>query len=103
MTEPHVKSGLLSVLNVYIREAHPTDGWALETNHKEGICVALWIIRPSRIASYPSTYSPMGSTRRCALQRSADHEVEDAPLAYAVPVQVAASPARKVRQVQLRG
>lgn len=40
MTEKHVKSGVLAVLNVYIREAHPTDGWAIEPNDKDGICVA---------------------------------------------------------------
>jgi len=40
MTEKHVKSGLLAMVNVYIREAHPTDEWSLEMNDRAQICVA---------------------------------------------------------------
>lgn len=40
MTGKHVDAGLLAVLNVYIREAHPTDEWSLEGNDNANICVA---------------------------------------------------------------
>lgn len=54
MTEKHVKSGLLSVLNVYIREAHPTDEWSLEMNDKVNICVAQTKTLPERLAAAAS-------------------------------------------------
>ena len=54
MTEEHVKSGLLAVLNVYIREAHPTDEWCLEGNDKINICVAQTKTLPERLAAAAS-------------------------------------------------
>lgn len=51
MTEKHVQSGLLAVLNVYIREAHATDEWALEMNDKLDICVAQTKTLPERLAA----------------------------------------------------
>lgn len=40
MTKDYVESGSLSVLNIYIREAHPTDGWVAQSNEEQGICIA---------------------------------------------------------------
>jgi len=50
LCEPFIAKGLLKVVNVYIREAHPTDGWELDSNQsgktmkaafgtKQNICV----------------------------------------------------------------
>ncbi len=30
----------MAFLNVYVREAHPTTGWRMESNDKEGVCFA---------------------------------------------------------------
>lgn len=51
MTEKHVQSGLLAMLNVYIREAHPTDEWCLEQNDKINICLAQTKTLEQRLAA----------------------------------------------------
>jgi alkylhydroperoxidase family enzyme len=40
----------VAFLNVYVREAHPTTGWRMESNDKEGVCFAQPTTDEERIA-----------------------------------------------------